>query len=519
MNPSVLALGALLATGLLAPARALPPLIPASPIPAAADQPPAGLPEVRRHQGALALRELAPDHPDRAWFDALAESPPLRHMRGLLQAARRASGARRPTPDPEAPVVVCLAPSFRGPGPAFLADMPVDLDGRRLGGLILLTSLGAPAGTLDLGQLRASGTLPAILVHELTHQLMAECYGLEYWKLRARANPFARHEVDVATDPATAWIEGLAETMEVQLEDAHPGAVYRPAAPDAGPAARAFRDWMQRRRIDGVEQARYVFARDGRGKDGVVDPPQRHLATEGVVAAVLSRLLRSLGEDPPARLVELLATRRPRGLVELMDALASTSPEQSRVTSRVLLELTRYTTVSSGAAALYREAYLAGKAYKLGTGSLEAAQAARQTWEAFKARQRARVEAGVPTTAELVDPLELLAGDGQRVDLNTADPEALRAGLEHLLGETTAATVQALVLRRRQQRGGGLRQLRDLGDDLPEAVAQVLGAARMRALRVSAQRLHQLAERLRRDQQAAFFTGFADPRFGTTGSD
>jgi hypothetical protein len=368
--------------------------------------------------------------------------------------------------------------------------------------------------------MQAAGFLSAVLVHELFHALMAEGYGNDYLKLKALADPFARHDSPVVTDSATALIEGLAEAAEVALEQEFPGQVYANHGENLTPAVRDFARQLQRKRLTQVERQRYLFQSDGRVKDGQLDSAKTLMHTEGVVASLTVALLPHLGaKGGLGPLVETLVRRRPRSFPGLIRSLHREIPEAGLAVQRTLLEFTRYSLFSRRAAPRYRRAYLARKKYLRGELSRARYQAEKLAWATWRARQRKRIEEGATPMAVVAPALEILTNAGTQLDLN-GTPEEVLAGMESLLREGNRSSpelsdprnVTALVLQLRRRRGGRFGSLRDLRGKLPEALLVVLeeGASRFRSQ--AEVKLEGISSRLRaRRLQDAFV--IPDPRF------
>lgn len=516
-----LAVAALLAAS-LARAGDLPRLVAVAPrLTGVTDETPTLRQVVRDEQGAVILDRLPEDHPAARWLaERTVEGPLVPYKKALARARRAAHAAgRSSTPAPDAPVLVCFAERFAAKGPSYWGEVPVvapataDFPEARAPGFVMLAPLRYHGEVYTWRALDAAGLLETILVHELVHVLTGESYGDEYLKLKALADPFVKHAAPKVTDPATAVIEGLAIAAEAAAGEAYPDHIYPEPGPDAPPALAEAARGLRKRRLVHVDQRHYMFQGNGEPKQGELDAPADAMATEGIVATLTRGLAAELDpNDGLAELGEILARRRPRDFPGIVLALKAERPDLREVFDRILLEYTRYAWASADAGPRYRAAYLARRAWLRGEARPEDAAAAEETWEAWKASMRERIEAGASVMAALPLRLVVRAADGTDVDLN-GPMEELREQLRSLAPEGVDPELLAARLGKAREPRGGRFEVVGEALDVAGPARDALEAARARWMEAEEARLAVIAEDLRKRRQEAAFAGEIDPRF------
>lgn len=472
----------------------------------------------RTAEGVLRMAELPPGHPDRVRLERLAAEAPVARMAELVGLAR--SLAKKVRPDE--PIPVALTEELGPVGPRSVAFSALRIEtpdggaARATQGYILMAPFELERGGAGLDQMERVGMMPAILIHELFHMAMSTVYAIEYLELQAQANPFARHDSPVETDPPTALIEGLAECAELLMEKRFPGRVYQAADPTLPEPVRAYAADCRTRRFVRADRNRYVFEADGRVRDGALEPARDMLVTEGVVAGVVADMLAALGrpgDDGLDLLLGTLATRRPRSAGALFRALAGAAGDRAAALDRTVLESTWYALADREARPRYQAAYLAKKAFVQGAADRPAWLAARAAYDAWKGEVRARIAAGRSAYAAVPEPFLVQTEGGLKADLNEPDPEVLAdrlGGLAVELGTDPRLLAGKIVAAR--EAGAGLF---DPAVALPAGLDATLGPARTRAVEAERTRLRKAALKLLEAARSQEFGGpapcFAGP--------
>jgi len=341
--------------------------------------------------------------------------------------------------DADGPVVVWVQPAGgAGSGPALTAQVPVRVvlsDGSTADSahLLMVADLRMPGGrTAGVADLAAAGLLVPMLCHECFHGLMADLYRERYLLFGLLGAPKGAHDSPDETCPLAACKEGFAEAGELVLAGRHPDELYaEPAAGTVDEAVAAFARVVRQRRVELAGRNRYVFAEDGRIRDGRLDRGGRDVATEGVVASLLATVVeRANLDDPWGALFQAMAAARPLTFFELVEALTAARPASAATLQRIVVEYTYDTVRSNEALERYQQYYLAKKAFVQGRLDRAAWTRARRMWQRWKDEQFEAVRSGAPLGAAVPQPLLVENAKGLGVDLNDGDVDSLAWCLE-----------------------------------------------------------------------------------------
>ncbi len=381
---------------------------------------------------------------------AIREALRLRALaQGLAPApAQKWLAARGPLPV----WVKAAGAGKRGPGLVTIVPIRINTnpDAQLAHQVLILEDLALPGGkAVTVEDLIEVGLLVPMVCHEIFHGMMAEVYRERFLLMQILSPmPGGAHDSPIETDPYIAWKEGFAEAGELWLAKQFPSE-FRPRLSTVGyaPHVLALAQRMHQRRVTLAERNFYIFAANGRQKDGVLKNGKTDLATEGVIASLLRRIWESAGfDDPPAATLITLSRHAPTTFFDFCSLLQKDHPAQRDVIKRILLEFTRYTLVSPEALKLYESYYLAKKAYVTKKISADDYRKARQTWEEWKATQRQRIEKGAPLAEAVPQPLIVASRDGYTLDLNDEQVDRLAWHLEAFIpgGDAALKTRQAV---------------------------------------------------------------------------
>ncbi len=373
----------------------------------------------------------------RAWAEALS-------LHGM--ARKMGPAPCQPWIAPRAPLPVWLVDGATGTecaaaGAGLTALIPVRIQrttGRsstEAAQLLQLDRLRVPGGAvLGVAEMASAGVLVPMLCHEVFHAIQAELYRERYLYFQILGEPSGAHDSPVETDPALAFREGFAEAGELWLGERYPREFGVRNGPGIRRDALVFAQSVYRRRQLLASRNRYIFAADGRVKDGQLDAGSTDLSTEGVVASLLYTMLRNANMREPMRVMfHTMSQSAPLTLFDLVGALMRNNPQYAATIRRIMLEYTCYTIRSAEAIEQYKRYYLARKAFLVGKLPRQDYQLARNAWDQWKTAQRHRIEAGAPLIEAVLQPLVVANAQGYTLDLNDADRDRLAWHLEAFL--------------------------------------------------------------------------------------
>jgi hypothetical protein len=306
------------------------------------------------------------------------------------------------------------------PMPTVVAESADDLGTVRLVApeCIIVAGLGKRtiASTITIGLL---GTLVA---HEAAHAAMLEVYGTAYDLL---AKDFkGSHQVTTISNPAFALLEGWAEAISAWVD---PTASLRGKEREAriGGVSDFYFDAN-----DDIRLEKYLWI-DPAAKDGRLKNASQLICTEGVVATILYRILSSRAIAAPVeKLLTVMARTQPKSLPELIKGYLAECPADRQTVLRIVLETTRYRTMSRPTAAAYAAYRAARAAQTSGRGEAATLRAAKTAYEEAKEEAFAQAVKGAEVFSDL-GPALAVFGAGYTFDLNTADLDVLmRSSLE-----------------------------------------------------------------------------------------
>lgn len=458
----------------------------------------ANLPPVKVRGGrALPFRVLRKGEDPRAAAveAALTTSPAVRQVLAWWDAARRVApapcqkwiGAAGPVP------IWVAGPGIGKKGPGLFSLVPCKIRQERgeveSSQILVIEDLKLPDGTLvSVEEMIAAGLLIPVVCHESGHGIMADLYRERFLAFSLLGSGFGGgHDSPVETDPHLAFREGFAEAIELVLARRFPREFYAPVPATVRPAVAGFARAMGKNRVRLAGLNRFIFAANGRVKDGQLKPGLTDAATEGVIAALLETLINHANwRDGLAPVFRVLSRRAPPTFFALVDGLLAEFPGDAATIRRILLEYTCYTIQSPEAARRYEQYYLARKAFVQGKLGREDFSQARAAWQTWKDEQRRRIESGAPLCAAAPEPLVVSARNGFALDLNDADPDRLTWHLEAFLPPAApeqikkqAAALAGPILARRRELGA-FSSLESLRGAMPVWLFSRLEAGRRR---------------------------------------
>ncbi len=333
--------------------------------------------------------------------------------------------------DPDTPFLVYVGSDMGLGGPAVASNFRIlasDNDGRRIrsDSLLVMAPMKIGRSIMKPIDFYNQRYLAPLVAHELFHGLMGDLYGSKMIEMKARSYSRNGHAADRVTDEFLAFIEGTAEAMELVALEEYSNEVSDELidSPDLTDELRSFIRGFKRKRLILAKHNKLGFTADGSILDGDLDSAEDMLKTEGVISSLTFRLLFKSGLiNPFDKLFETMLRHKPLHYIDFLKKFVNDHPESRDTVIRQFLESTRYVTVHKDAAKLYKRYYLAKKAWKQKTGTLEKKQATAQSWYEFKKGLFDRVrDREINIDANLSVPYEVADENFfYNLDLNKAD--------------------------------------------------------------------------------------------------
>lgn len=358
----------------------------------------------------------------------------------------REYGSLATADSPLTPFLVYWGEAMGKGGPAVASSFRTYVDSQdlRSDSLMVLAPINLRNDLLTIGDFIDQEYFVPVVAHELYHGLMGDIYGDRLVELKVRSTSRVGHQADRVTDEYLAFSEGIAEAMELATLEMFPHEVNHQIKdlPGWSDRKQKFLGDIMRRRLVSARRNHLSLESDGRKKDGELDGAKDLFRTEGVVATLLYRLFfKSRVEDPFTKVTATLIKHKPLTFLSFLKSFCDDHSEDRALVLRQFLESTRYITVSSKAADLYKDYYLAKKAYKQKEiGQINYDEVV-QNWSDFRSRLYSGVLDGSLQIDEAICPEYGVADESffYELDLNTANEYELvdffNDILEDLLGE------------------------------------------------------------------------------------
>ena len=325
------------------------------------------------------------------------------------------------------PLAVYVGEAMGRGGPAVASSFRIFISSEnyRTDSLMLLAPINLRNDTLTIQDFIDQDYFIPVVAHELYHGLMGDIYGDKFIELKVRSTSRVGHQADRVTDEYLAFSEGMAEAMELATLEMFPDEVqYRPKnLPHWSEPKLKFLGDIMKRRLVSARRNHFSLVGDGRKKDGELDPPEDLFKTEGVIATLLYRLIfKSRVQDPFAKVTYTLVKHKPMTFLSFLKYFCEDNPGDRSFVLRQFLESTRYISVSSKAARIYKNYYLSKKGYKQKKISQVDYNRVVQDWTDFRSRLYSEVLDGSLLIDAAVCPEYGVADESlfYEIDLNTA---------------------------------------------------------------------------------------------------
>jgi len=343
---------------------------------------------------------------------------------------------------PATPFMVYYGDAMGKGGPAVASSFRLYLEDEsiRSDSLMLLAPIQLRSDELSIQDFIAQDYLVPVVAHEFYHGLMGDIYGDRFLELKVRSTSRVGHAADRVTDEYLAFLEGMAEAMELATLEMFPDEVSHKIKHLEGwsDKKRDFLGKIIKRRLVSARRNHLSLAGDGRKKDGELDSPEDLLRTEGVIATLIYRLIfKSRVEDPFTKVTESLIRHKPLTFLAFLKAFCDDFPEDQKFVYRQFLESTRYITVSDKASGFYKHYYLSKKAYKQKKLSREDYDQVVAEWTDFRTGFYQGVIDGSIAIDQAIRP-EFGVSDESffyELDLNACDDFEIRDFLDELFAD------------------------------------------------------------------------------------
>ena len=289
------------------------------------------------------------------------------------------------------PFIVYVGDAMGLGGPAVASNVRIladDYDRKiRSNSLLILAPLKIKNSVMTIPDFQKQNYLAPLISHEFFHGLMGDLYGDRMMEIKARSYSRNGHAADRVTDEFIAFVEGTAEALELVAMEQFSDEVSHKLIdyPELTDNVRGFIRRFKRNRLVLARHNKLSFIADGQVLDGELDSANDILKTEGVIATLTYRIFFANGLDVLFdKLLQTLAKHRPLHFLDLIEAFIDDYPEYRAKVLRQFLEITRYVTVDQQAADLYKDYYLAKKAWKQKKVSEEIKQAKADRWSFFR---------------------------------------------------------------------------------------------------------------------------------------
>jgi len=221
-------------------------------------------------------------------------------------------------------------------------------------------------------------TLDFVVGHEMAHEIMCDMYGNSFNKIQRICKGHGTYDI---TDYGVALIEGWAEAFEALY------GVNNPRLKKKNMEKYMISEFIFERQ-DPVRRDRVVYLfpnLNERKKEGSLKNGCQMMSTEGVVAGLFYDILTSRTINSPFdKCVTTMATSKPLSFHAFVNEYLKLFPEDRNTIIRIVLENTKYTTMSKNAGLLYRKYYTAKMRYTRNPKEKEAFTQAQNAFNTFK---------------------------------------------------------------------------------------------------------------------------------------
>ncbi len=268
----------------------------------------------------------------------------------------------------DTPYVVLCGDTFGKIGPAVSSlRIYVSKDDLRTNSLLILAPLGLSRGEISFDDFVSENYLAPLIAHEMFHGIMGDIYGERMLEMKSRSLSNKGHRADLVTDEYLAFIEGIAEAMELATLELFPSEINHQLVnrKDWSAEKRRLFTQIKYRRLVAAQHNHLGLVNDGHQKDGQVDSADDLFRTEGVIATLIYNLLfKSDLENPFDKVLKVMVAHKPMTFFEFINAFTGEFPNSKNKVVQQFLESTRYVTVSHHAPEFYKQKYLMHKQYK-----------------------------------------------------------------------------------------------------------------------------------------------------------
>jgi len=221
-------------------------------------------------------------------------------------------------------------------------------------------------------------TLDFIVGHEMAHEIMCDMYGNSFSKIQRISKGHGTYDI---TDNGVALIEGWAEAFEALY------GVNNPRLKKANMEKYMISEFIFERQ-DPIRRDRVIYLfpiANERRKEGSLKNGSQMMSTEGVVAGLFYDILTSRTINSPFdKCVTTMATSKPLSFHAFVNDYLKLFPEDRNTIIRIVLENTKYTTMSKDAGLLYRKYYTAKMRYAKNPKEKEVFTQAQNAFNTFK---------------------------------------------------------------------------------------------------------------------------------------
>ncbi|MCJ8347218.1 hypothetical protein MJH12_16880, partial [bacterium] len=125
--------------------------------------------------------------------------------------------------EPNTPIFTYLGSRMGTGGPA-VTPRRIQLQDSllRSDSLLILADIKRRQGAVTLQDFIDQKYFSAVVVHELFHGIMGDIYGQKIFEMKARSLSRVGHAAQKITDPFLAYMEGMAEAMELAAQEMFP---------------------------------------------------------------------------------------------------------------------------------------------------------------------------------------------------------------------------------------------------------------------------------------------------------
>ena len=331
----------------------------------------------------------------------------------------------------DTPYVVLSGDTFGKSGPAVSSlRLYVKESEIRTNSLLILAPMGLSDGEISFDDFVSENYLAPLIAHEMFHGIMGDVYGERMLEMKSRSLSNKGHRADLVTDEYLAFIEGIAEAMELATLELFPNEINHQLVnrEDWSAEKRRLFTQVKYRRLVAAQHNHLGLVNDGHQKDGQVDSADDLFKTEGVIATLIYNLLfKSNLENPFDKLLQVMVAHKPMTFFDFINAFVDEFPEVKNQVIRQFLESTRYVTISHEASEFYKQKYLMHKQYKQKKVSYQDYKNFAMQWAIERSRLLSKVLDGELALNHAITPVYGIKDDMSffEFNINTASNEDL----------------------------------------------------------------------------------------------